>query len=285
MSRELYNFMRVSVIQPISNAISLGYAFIEAILSILPIVDEVLINDGGSSDETSFYLKKLRKTFPNKIKLFNKPYHPSGLWETIDECVEFLISQAKGDWIFEVQGDEIWHEKDIFKVKQTIENASEQGYNSIRIIVHRTDFQSIGSYKYRNVRMVRKSENLKSYEGGDSFHIGRHDDPAKGFTSSNVPPELVTNIVYFNLSGMVFPENGLMRAKTIATFFAREDKERQEAWKRLESYSFQKQEPDPPTVKQLPALIQGMAGLDKYKVRDELFDKKFLKKLTGIDYK
>jgi len=53
--------IKISGIQTISNAVSLGYAFIEAVLSILPMVDEFLINDGGSSDKTSFYLKKLQK--------------------------------------------------------------------------------------------------------------------------------------------------------------------------------------------------------------------------------
>ncbi len=110
--------IKISAIQPISNGVSLGYPFIEAVLSVLPIVDEVLINDGGSLDETSFYLKKLQETFPDKIRLFNKPFYPSGYWETIDDCVIFLIDQAKGDWVFEVQGDEIWPEKDLMRLKK-----------------------------------------------------------------------------------------------------------------------------------------------------------------------
>jgi len=277
--------MKISAIQPISNAVSLGYPFIEAILSVLPIVDEFLINDGGSKDKTSFYLKKLKKTFPDKIKLFNKPYHPSDCWETIDEVVEFLINSAKGDWIFEVQGDEIWHERDILKIKQIIKRANKEDYNSIRVVCHWAGFQKIDSYKYRNVRMVRKLGDLKSHWGGDDFQIGDSKSPAEGFTSSNVPPELlIDDIVLFNLSGDTFPFNVLERAKTIATFIAIHDEERQGIWKSLESRPFQRCEPNPDTIKQLPALLQGLAGLDKYRAREELFDKKFLKKLTGLTY-
>ena len=276
--------MKISAIQPISNAVSLGYPFIEAVLSVLPIVDEVLINDGGSSDETPFYLKKLQKTFPDKIRLFNRPYHSSDRWETIDEVVEFLINSAKGDWIFEVQGDEIWPEKDIFKVKRIIERASKDGYNSIRTTCHWTSFQGIDSYKYRNVRMVRKIDNLKSHWGGDDFQIGDSKSPAEGFTSSNVPPELMADLTWFNLSNTTFPENTLKRAQAIATFIAERDQERQDARNYYESNPPQRQEPNPKTVKQLPAIIQGLAGFEKYKVRDELFDKKFLKKLTGLSY-
>jgi len=276
--------LKISAIQPISNAISLGYPFIEAVLSVLPIVDEVLINDGGSSDETPFYLKKLKKTFPKKIKIFNKPYYPSNHWETIDECIKFLIDKARSEWIFEVQGDEIWHEKDILRIKKTIKHASEKGYNSVRTVCYWFNFQNISSYKYRNVRIVRKIDNLKSYSGGDSFHIAVYDEPTKGFTSSNVPPELVTDIVYFNFFGVAFPENAIARVKTAATFFARMDEDRQRAWESLKSRHLQKQEPNPEAVKQLPAIIQSLAGFKKYRVRDELFDKKFLKKLTGLKY-
>jgi hypothetical protein len=278
--------MKISAIQSINNAVSLGYPFIEATLSVLPVVDEFLINDGGSSDETPFYLEKLKKTFPDKIKLFNKPYHPSDCWETIDECIEFLISKAKGDWIFEVQGDEIRHEKGLLEVKQTIEKASKEGYNSIRMITHWCNFQGIDSYKYRNVRIVRKIKDLKSHWGGDDFQISPSVSPAEGFTSSNVPPELVTDLVCFNLGGSyyVFPENDLKRAKTVATFIAGKDEERQQLWEYFESNPPPKYKPNPEVVKQLPAIVQGLAGFSRYKVRDELFDKKFLKKLTGIKY-
>jgi len=278
--------IKISGIQSISNAVSLGYPFIEAILSILPIVNELLINDGGSSDKTSFYLKKLQRTFPDKIKLFNKPYYPCDFWQTMDECVDYLINKTKNDWIFEVGGDNIWHEKDILKIKQTVGNASKQGYNSIRTICHWANFQNINSYKYRNVRIIRKIEGLKSYDGGDDFHIGGHGEPAQGYTSSNVPPELVTNFTWFNLGGSynIFPKNDVKRAKKIATFFAKKGKERQQIWKNLESNPPQKQKPNPEVVKQLPVIVQGLAGIDKYKVRNELFDKKFLKKLTGLNY-
>jgi len=276
--------IKISAIQPISNAVSLGYPFIEAILSVLPIVDEFLINDGGSKDKTSFYLKKLKKTFPDKIKLFNKPFYPCVFWETMDECIEFLISQANGDWLVEVQGDEIWHERDISKVKQTIGKASKEGYNSIRTICHWVRFERIDPYEYRNVRIVRKLENLKSYDCGDDFQIGLHGEAAKGFTVSNVPPELATDFAWFNLSGVVFPGNALKRAEKIATFFAKEEKERQQTWQDFKSRLFLKEKPEPDVVKQLPALVQGLAEFDKYKVRNELFDKQYLKKITGLSY-
>lgn len=277
---------KVSGIQTISNAISLGYPSIEAALSILPVVDELLINDGGSLDKTPIYLKKLQKTFPNKIKLFNKRYHCCDFWQTIDESINHLINQAKGAWIFEIQGDEIWHEKTILEVKKTIKNANKQEYNSIRTITHWCNFQEINPYKYRNVRIVRKLEGLTSYDCGDDFHIGRHGKPAQGFTSHNIPPELVTDFTWFNLGGYyaLFPENDLKRVKTVATFFAKNEEARVKRWQQLKANPPQKPKVNPEVVKQLPAIVQGLAGWDKYQVREELFDNQWLKKTTGLDY-
>ena len=171
-------------------------------------------------------------------------------------------------------------------IKKTVKKASGKGYNSVRMIAHWANFQGINSYQYRNVRIVRKLDGLTSYDCGDDFHIGGHGNPTQGFTSSNVPPELVTDFAWFNLGGSynVFPENDFERAKMVATFFAEKEKERQRDWKNLESNPPQKQEPNPEAVKKLPALVQGLAGLDKYKVREELFDKKWLKKTTGLNY-
>ena len=276
--------IKISGILTINNAISLGYPFIEAVLSVLPIADEFLINDGGSSDKTYFYLEKLKKTFPKKIKIFNKPHYPGDHWEAIDECLEFLISKTKGSWLFEVQGDELWHEKDIFKIKQTIEDADKQDYNSIRTTLHWTNFQEINSYKYRNVRMLRKIKKLKSYYCGDDFQIGDSRNPAQGFTSHNVPPELITDFVCYNFSGIVFPGNVLERERSHVNFLARKQEDRKKVLKHLESGPILEQKPNPEIVKQLPALIQGVAGWDKYQVREELFDKKFLKELTGLKY-
>ncbi len=283
--------IKISGILAINNAISLGYPFIEAVLSILPITDEFLINDGGSKDKTGFYLKKLQKTFPDKIQLFNKPFSASGNFPKIsvlDESINFLIDKANGNWIFEAQGDELWHEKDILKIKKTIEKASKKGCNSIRAIRKGADFQAIGSNSqtlsqhviYKMVPIVRKIKGLISGDAGGEFCVaGLSCKPPNGFDGSNVPPELVTNFVYFNMAERTFPDNALSRGRAYLDFFGRKG-----VLGRITTNPPIKQKSNPEIVKKLPALIQGLASIYKYKVRKELFDKKFLKKLTGLNY-
>jgi len=102
--------MKISGILSIKDGIYRGYPFLEAILSAIPICDEFLVNEAKSQDETLYYLKKLKKVFP-KIKIYQIPWHEGDYWEALDESINFLISKANGDWIFEVQGDELWFRK------------------------------------------------------------------------------------------------------------------------------------------------------------------------------
>lgn len=279
--------MKISGILTINDSIYLGYPFLEAILSVLPITDEFLINDGGSKDKTSFYLRKLKRTFPKKIRLFNKPHYAGYNWEALDKCIEFLIDKAKGNWIIRVHADEIWYEKDLLKIKKTIEKAHKKGYNSLRTIQLPAHFRTVNqTYIYRNIVIFRKIKELKvCNRGADDFRlIDRLDKIAEGFTTSNVPPEFLTNFICLNLYDTVFPGNTLRKLKAHFTFLARGAEHRRVRWENFKKNPPPLYPPDPEAVKRLPALIQGLAGLNKYKVREELFDKKWLRKLTGLNY-
>jgi len=277
--------MKITGILTIRDGIYLGYPFVEAILSVLPIVDEFLISDGGSKDGTFEILKQLKKTFPKKIVLFQRPWFKSRCWETIDESLNYLIEKAKGDWLFEVQGDEIWHERDLIPLRKIIEWAHKKHYNSIRQKRLECTFTSVGSYIYRNVRIVRNLPNLKSYWGGDDFQIGRPGPPREGYTSHNVPPELEIEIPYYHFH-RIFPKNNPRADEVIATEIAPDNTERIEVFERHKMVPWNTFQPPPQeeVLDFLPALIKGLSQELEYKVRNELFDKKWLSKITGLNY-
>jgi hypothetical protein len=275
--------MKISGILSIKDGIYRGYPFLEAILSVLPICDEFLINEAKSEDETLYYLKKLKKVFP-KIKIYQIPWYESDYWEALDETINFLIYKSKGDWIFEVQGDEIWHEKDILKIKKIIEEANEKGFNSIRQPRLDCSWTHIDSYIYKTVRIVKKISGLKSYWGGDDFHIGNCGPPKEGYTSHNVPPELEIDIPFYHLH-RVFPQNVILQDEG-CVFIARKNLERIEVLERHKKVDWQRI--PPPKISEvldcLPAIIKGLSQETKYKVRKEIFDKKWLRKITGLNY-
>jgi len=275
--------MKISGIISIKDGIYCGYPFLEAILSVIPICDEFLVNEAKSQDETLYYLKKLKKVFP-KIKIYQIPWHEGDYWEALDESINFLISKANGDWIFEVQGDEIRQEKDILKIKKIIESANENGFNSIRQRCLDCSWTNIGSYVYKNVRIVRKIPGLKSYWGGDDFHIGNCSSPREGYTSHNVPPELEIDILYYHLH-RTFPQNVILQDEGCA-LIAKKNYERIEILEKSKKIDWQNILPpkEEEVLDCLPAIVKGLSQYLKYKVREEIFDKKWLTKITGLNY-
>ena len=275
--------MKISGILSIKDGIYRGYPFLEAILSAIPICDEFLVNEAKSQDETLYYLKKLKKVFP-KIKIYQIPWHEGDYWEALDESINFLISKANGDWIFEVQGDEIRQEKDILKIKKIIESANENGFNSIRQRCLDCSWTNIGSYVYKNVRIVRKIPGLKSYWGGDDFRIGNRSSPREGYTSHNVPPELEIDILYYHLH-RTFPQNVILQDEGCA-LIAKKNYERIEILEKSKKIDWQNILPpkEEEVLDCLPAIVKGLSQYLKYKVREEIFDKKWLTKITGLNY-
>ena len=275
--------MKISGIISIKDGIYRGYPFLEAILSAIPICDEFLVNEAKSQDETLSYLKKLKKVFP-KIEIYQIPWYEGDYWEALDESINFLISKANGDWIFEVQGDEIRQEKDILKIKKIIESANENGFNSIRQRCLDCSWTNIGSYVYKNVRIVRKIPGLKSYWGGDDFRIGNCSSPREGYTSHNVPPELEIDILYYHLH-RTFPQNVILQDEGCA-LIAKKNYERIEILEKSKKIDWQNILPpkEEEVLDCLPAIVKGLSQYLKYKVREEIFDKKWLTKITGLNY-
>jgi len=277
-------FVKISGILSIRDGVYLGYPFLEAILSLIPIVDEFLIGDGGSKDETLHWLRKLKKIFP-KIKIYHLPWFKSKRWEALDESLNYLIKKAKGDWIFEVQGDELWHEKDILKIREIIKKAHRKSFNSIRQPCLGCSWTNIDFYIYKTVRIVRKISGLKSCWGGDDFQIGESRSPKKGFTSHNVPPELEIKIPFYHFNRL-FLKNILLQDKVFVDFLATEMENRKEIFERHKEMYRDKFNPPrgEEVLDSLPAIIKGLSQDVKYRARKELFDRKLLSKITGLNY-
>lgn len=101
--------MSLSCIMVIKNGISNGYPFLESIRSIVDIADEFLISDGCSEDGTYDYLELCSKKFAN-IKLYRDPWPISGHGEVIADVTNKLKQRAAGDWVYNLQADEVIHE-------------------------------------------------------------------------------------------------------------------------------------------------------------------------------
>lgn len=98
--------MKVSGFTFIPNAIKFDFPIVEAITSILPIVDGFVVNGGNSDDGT---LERIRDIHDPRFKivesLWDESLRKNGKIFGIQQ--DIALSHCSGDWAFLVQGDEV----------------------------------------------------------------------------------------------------------------------------------------------------------------------------------
>ena len=123
--------MIVSAFTFIKNGDILGYPFIESIKSVLPIVDEFVINVGDCEDRT---LEKINNISSSKIKIIQSSWNENMVDRGFIYGQQKMIAQysCSGDWLFYVEGDEIYHEKDLMHIRDQLEvNLNEEKVEAI----------------------------------------------------------------------------------------------------------------------------------------------------------
>ena len=111
--------MKVSGFTIIRNGIYYAYPFQEAILSILPLCDEMIINVGNSEDETLAVVKSMYDKYKNKIRILESEWNMNlkdGL--VLSTETNKALKECKGDWCFYIQSDEVLHERYYDTVKK-----------------------------------------------------------------------------------------------------------------------------------------------------------------------
>ena len=160
------------------NVIKYDYPIKEAILSILPIVDEMIVLVGNSEDDTENYIRSIDNP---KIKIFNSVWDDKlreGGRVLADETNKaFAKINPKADWAFYIQADECVHEKYHDSIKQTLlkyrKNKSIDG-----LLFNYTHFY--GSYDYvatsrsfykKEIRIIRNDKNILSHGDAQGFRF------------------------------------------------------------------------------------------------------------------
>jgi hypothetical protein len=112
--------MKVSAFTFIKNGQILGYPFLESIQSILPIVDEFVINVGESEDETLSLIQSIDNA---KIRIIESKWNDNMRDRGYVYGQQKMIAQfnCTGDWLFYIEGDEVYHENDLLKIKKSME--------------------------------------------------------------------------------------------------------------------------------------------------------------------
>ena len=102
--------MKVSGFTIIRNGIKYFYPFREAILSILPLCDELIVNVGDSEDKTYKAVKSIES---DKIKIIRRTWdmtlRKGGRLLSVE--TNAALKECKGNWGVYIQADEVLHEK------------------------------------------------------------------------------------------------------------------------------------------------------------------------------
>ncbi len=88
-----------------------------ALMSVVDYLDKILVWDTGSSDSTVEIIKEVQKRKPGKIEF--KEIGEVGEYE-FTEARQRMLEESRGDWIFILDGDEVWWEDSIKKIVDKI---------------------------------------------------------------------------------------------------------------------------------------------------------------------
>ena len=160
----------------IRNGFTYGYPFLEAFQSLLPLVDELVVAVGNSTDGTREAIEKLH---PTKIKIIDT------IWDDklreggkiFAQQANIALDHCKGKWAFHIQADELFHEDDYDKIRKAIKRADEN--EKIEGIVFDFlnfygGFHHIGAtrkWHRREVRVIRNIPTIRSYRDSQGFRL------------------------------------------------------------------------------------------------------------------
>ena len=171
--------MKVSGFTFIRNALLFDYPIVEAIGSILPLCDEVVVAVGKSEDATLDLIKGIASS---KIKIIETEWDDTlrsgGRVLAAETDKAFRAVAADADWAFYIQGDEVFHETDAEKLRAAMLRYQNDPTTDGLLFDY---LHFYGSYDYygtnsrwypHEVRVVRRRSDIFSFQDAQGFRKG-----------------------------------------------------------------------------------------------------------------
>jgi glycosyltransferase involved in cell wall biosynthesis len=173
--------IKISGFSLVRNGTLFDYPYLESLRSLLPMVDELIVNVGIGDDDTLEQVQKFADTegqekliiFESDWQLDQPAKKKGGL--ILSEQTNAALDRCSGDWCFYLQADEVIHEDDRPALQTTLQavhsNPQVEGilfdylhfYGSFDVI------QDSRSTYRREVRIVRRNSNPRSVGDAQSF--------------------------------------------------------------------------------------------------------------------
>lgn len=168
--------MRVAGFLFIRNAIKYDYPIKEAVLSLLPLCDEVIVSIGNSEDDTEGLIRSIDSP---KIRIHHSIWDDTLLEEGKVLAAEtdkaFDQVSAAADWCIYLQGDEVIHEDGYATIRQHMSAYKDDEEVEGFLFKYRHFY---GSYDYlgdsrrwysHEIRVIRNDKKIRSYRDAQGF--------------------------------------------------------------------------------------------------------------------
>lgn len=168
--------MKISGFTIIKNAVLNDYPVVESIRSILPVVDEMLVSIGESTDATEELIRSINSP---KIRIMHTVWDKN--ISTGGSVLAVETNKAKqqvskdSDWLFYIQADEVIHEK----YHEAIRSTAERYLTDKRVDGLVFDYLHFyGTYDYvgdsrrwyhKEVRIIRNDPTITAYRDAQGF--------------------------------------------------------------------------------------------------------------------
>lgn len=174
--------MKVSGFTFIRNGIDYDYPIVEAIQSILPLCDEVVVAVGKSDDDT---LSLIQSIHSNRIRIIETTWD-----DTLREGGQVLAMEtdkalaavsSDTDWCLYIQGDEVLHEDGYPAIKKAmIDNLHRSHIDGLLLpYLHfygSYDYVGTSSKWYRNeIRVIKPGRSIYSFRDAQGFRKGANE--------------------------------------------------------------------------------------------------------------
>jgi len=167
--------MKVVGFSFIKNAIRMQYPIVEAIQSILPLCDEVIVAVGKSDDAT----RQMVEAIDKKVKILDTIWEDSlkegGRVLAVETDKAFKAIAKDADWCIYIQGDEVMHEDGYKEVRNAMLKWKDDENVDGLLFKYRHffgsyDYVGIEGKWYRNeIRIIKNNPSFFSYRDAQGF--------------------------------------------------------------------------------------------------------------------
>ncbi len=170
--------MKISGFTIIKNAVLNDYPIVEAIESILPVVDEMIVLIGDSEDGTEHLIKTITN---DKLKIqhsvWNKELRSGGKVLAVETDKAFNLIDEASDWAFYIQADEAVHEKYYTAILEACKKYKDD--KRVQGLLFKY-LHFYGTYDYvgdsrrwysHEVRIIRNDKSITAYRDAQGFRM------------------------------------------------------------------------------------------------------------------